>query len=258
MGDLHIMIGQGWSGEVMATIAAHARAERLFVRSSGLVLAALCFATARGTDGFAQNQPPQAQPQAQQQPQSGWVKLCDKVKVQADDQNDGAPENAQEVNLCFTFQERLHGQTGQLVVSVAMRQQDGEDGRHLMAVVPLGINMRQGLQTKVDGGKPLKLDWIRCSQAGCTAEAKVTPDLANAMKTGKQITVEGVGPRGKPLTFALPLTGFAEVDAGAASDAKKFQQSRQRLVSFIRARRAGDVKKALKELDTQKQAAPPK
>lgn len=123
-----------------------------------------------------------------------------------------------------------------------------------MVIVPLGVDLRPDLQAKIDASEPVKLEYVRCGPVGCTAEAKATTDMMKALKTGRQIVIEAKGPLGRPVNFTLPLAGFATVYDGKASDAKQYQEARQRLVSLIRARRAEQIKKAVQALDNQQQS----
>ena len=123
-----------------------------------------------------------------------------------------------------------------------------------MVIVPLGVDLRPDLQAKIDASEPVKLEYVRCGSVGCTAEAKATTDMMKALKTGRQIAIEAKRPLGRPVHFTLPLAGFATVYDGKASDAKQYQEARQRLVSLIRARRAEQIKKAVQALDNQQQS----
>jgi hypothetical protein len=139
-------------------------------------------------------------------------------------------------------------------VSVAIRQQEGEEGQRLMVIVPLGVDLRPDLHARFDGGMPVKLEYVRCNRIGCTAEIQATANMVQAMKTGQKLFIEAKGPRGGPVNFTLPLAGFATVYDGEASDAKQYQEARQRLVSLIRARREEQIKKAIQAIDSQQQS----
>ena len=88
-------------------------------------------------------------------------------------QTQSGQEVTQEANTCRTLQERLDNKDAQIAVAAAINQQEGEDGEHLLATVPLGVDLRTAPQAKIDGGKPVKLEYVGCDASGCTADAKV-------------------------------------------------------------------------------------
>src|SRR5262249_54424932 len=148
----------------------------------------------------------------------------------AEGQEQSTQQPPQENNICVTFQERLN-RAGDFLVSAGIRQQGSSEGERLVVTVPLGVDLHAGPQVRVDGGKPVKLDYARCRPVGCTAEGKVPTEFVTAMRGGKEIAIEAKGPLGKPLTFALPLTGFAAAYDGGASDATQYQAARQQLAN---------------------------
>jgi invasion protein IalB len=199
---------------------------------TGLVIAAACGAM-----------PSEAHAQS-------WTKICGVIKVIPDDAGEGA--QPQEVNRCSTLQEQFDTKTGRLVVSAAVLTQDRQ-GQSLSVLMPLGVDLRKPVEARIDSGNPLKLEYVKCNQAGCTAEIQLTPELLKAMKDGQQLLVETKGPRGRPIRFNLALTGFGAADDGNPITANQYQEARQQLVGQIRARRAEQVKRAVQELD-KKQA----
>ena len=103
--------------------------------------------------------------------QSAWVKLCEKAKVKKG-------EKVEELDICLTHHERIDGTSGQVIVSAALREVQGNDKKHLMVMVPLGVALPAGLQIKIDDEKePLKLTYTICHPGGCTAEIEATPEM---------------------------------------------------------------------------------
>jgi invasion protein IalB len=168
---------------------------------------------------------------------------------------EGQEQPAQE-NLCVTFRELLNDKDGGLLASAGIRQEGSSEAERLVVTVPLGVDLHGGAQVRVDGGKPVKLDYARCRPVGCTADDKITPEFVTAMRGGKEIALAVKGPLGKPISLTLPLTGFAAAYDGQASDAAQYQAARQELVNAIRARRAEEVNKALQYLDKQQKPPP--
>lgn len=187
----------------------------------------------------------------QQYPGLPWTKLCTKVKVA--DQANGEAQTAPEVNLCRTVQEGFDKIGGGPLFVTAIQEREGGDGSRMMVTVPLGVDLRSGVQVKIDGGRPFKLDYASCTRVGCTADVKVSSDLITTMKSGQQLFLEVKGPRGKAFDTTIPLEGFAAAYDGNAADAQKYQELRQKLSNAICARRADQLKKALEAIDSQSQ-----
>jgi invasion protein IalB len=222
-----------------------AYAKQVLSKSVVMALAAGSLLTA-AVEGRAQQS---QQQQGQQQQASPWVKLCGKFVV--------APEgeNAREANVCRTFQERLNNKDAQIAVAVAVNQREGEEGVRLAATVPLGVDLRTAPQIRIDSGKPVKLAYVICDAiAGCTADAMEPVDIVKAMKTGQKLVIEVRGLFVGPLSFDLPLTGFAAAYDGKPGDAQQYQAMREGTVNAIRARRAEQVQKALERMDSQQQS----
>jgi invasion protein IalB len=225
-------------------------------------VAGLALGAADGMAQTVQQKRPQQVQQKQGQPasQSAWTKLCGKAQATAEEQAQ-APQDAEQaqasedVNVCRTFEEVLNNKDGRVVASVGIRQREGE--ADLVVTLPLGVNLRGDPQARIDGGKSVKLEYLRCGPIGCTADGKVTTDFVTAMRSGKQIVIEARGPMGKPGSFVLPLTGFAAAYDGQPSDAEQYQETRQRLVALIRARRAAQIQKAIEMLDQQQSQQQP-
>ena len=193
-----------------------------------------------------------AQQSQQQVPQLPWTKLCSKMTVVAQAQTQGQAQTTQDVNVCRTFRERLQA-NGTLLMSAAIVQRSDEKLESLVARVPLGLDLRSGLQARIDSAKPMNLTYARCLADGCVADIKLNPETVKAMKTGQQLVFEAKGPLGKPISVALPLAGLAAAYDDSPSDPKAYQETRQQLVDAIRARLAEHISKALEEYNAKQQ-----
>jgi hypothetical protein len=124
----------------------------------------------------------------------------------------------------------------------------------LLATVPLGVDLRTAPQAKIDGGKPVKLEYVACNANGCTADGKVSGDVMKALKTGRQLVIEVKGPVNRSVSFELPLAGFAAAYDGQPSDAQQYQAKRESLVNAIRTHRAAQIQQAIEAMDNQQQS----
>ncbi|MDX2258181.1 MAG: invasion associated locus B family protein [Hyphomicrobiaceae bacterium] len=183
--------------------------------------------------------------------QSAWVKLCEKAPV-AEKAADGKIAKA-EKEICLTHHERLDGNTGQVLVSAAVRQVEGSDKKSLMVMVPLGMAIPAGVRAavystedwakaakneKVEDSKlkPVKLEFSLCHPAGCTAEVDATAELIADMKKGGGLMVLAINAGAQPIGFPVPLDGFAAAHDGKPVDNEQYAKARGQLMAQIRER----------------------
>jgi invasion protein IalB len=198
-------------------------------------------------------------------PQSGkassWVKLCDRRQVKSEDKN-GNDVVKGVVETCRTLTEQIHPGTGMLMIGVTLQQtkRNGRERHTLAVTVPKGVAMKSGaaivvfpadLWLKVQRNKKLdtrddtrlkartaRLQFKRCAKTGCIAEAEATPLLIDLLKGNAGLVVLTVrAPSMRPVLQPVPLDGFSEVLAGPATDTRKFQAARAKLMKEIAARR---------------------
>jgi invasion protein IalB len=182
------------------------------------------------------------------EPQSAWVKLCEKAPFLVKDK--AGKEQKEEKNVCLTHHERIDGNTGMVMVSAAIRQIEGADKQHLMIMVPLGMAIHPGLRAtvypkelwaqveknqKVDDPKlePIKLSYALCHPAGCTAEVEANKDVVDKMKTGGGVMVLAINAQGQVIAFPVPLIGFAQAYDGPPVDNQKYSEARKALMTQI-------------------------
>ena len=187
--------------------------------------------------------------------QDAWIKLCEKVKS-AIENNDGK-------QICLTHHERLDGDTGMIQVSAALRQLEGQQTFQFMVMVPLGVAQQPGMQVAVypkqvweklrNSGrlgpgdeaqvKDVRLTYVLCHPAGCTAEVEATAALIAALKTDAGAVAHAFDSAGKKVSFPIPLAGFAQALEGPPVDNKKYAEARQAQMQKI-ARRQQELRDA--------------
>lgn len=190
---------------------------------------------------------PAAQPSGEK-PQSAWVKLCEKAPVVLRDK-EGKPTRETR-DICLTHHERLDGNSGIVIVSAALRQVEGEDKRHLMLMVPLGMAIGPGLRAtvysaeqwdkiqkneKFDDSKltPIPFKFSFCHPGGCTAEIEATKEITDSFRAGAGLMVLAVNAQGQVVAFPVPLTGFSEALDGQPIDNEKYSEARKALMMQI-------------------------
>lgn len=199
---------------------------------------------------------------SQQSGPSAWVKLCEKTMVP---RKDGLGKDIkEEKNFCLTFHERLDGNSGRVLVSMAIRDPDGMGKNILIVTVPFGMALPAGMKTavytkdlwakemkneKVDYTqlKIIDIPYSLCQQAGCTAEMEATKELIESMRTGGGMMVYVIDALGQPIGFRVPLEGFTQAHSGPPTDSKVYTQARSQLMQQIRQRQAELLKKYQEE-----------
>jgi invasion protein IalB len=217
-----------------------------------------------------------AAPAAAAANKSAWVKLCEKtplVKKGAD-----GKELKEEKDICLTHHERLDGNSGMVLVSAAIREVEGQDKKHLMVMVPLGMALPPGLRAavytkdqwakiakneKVDDKelKPIDLKYSLCHASGCTAEIEADGAIIDQMKAGGGIMIVAMNAAAQPIGFPVPLDGFTDAFGGKPIDNAEYKKARGQLMAQIRERQKAAIDKfkadQLKKIPTDVPGAPP-
>ena len=178
-----------------------------------------------------------------------WVKLCDRGSS-----GDAAGET------CKTLTEQIHPNTGRVLLAVTFEQAKlaGGERNVLTVTVPKGVARERGAaltvfpsdlwqklqrQQRLDGAdetrlkvRTFKLAYRQCGKTACTAEAEVTPMLLEQLKSNAGLLVHTVRSPGTPVSQPLSLVGFSEALAGPATDSRRFNEARERLLREIAAR----------------------
>ena len=183
--------------------------------------------------------------------QSAWVKLCDKIETLAAT-FDAPPlsllgNSSGASHICLTRHERLDGNTGEVLVSAAIRQIQGQSKQHFAVTVPKGMQLQPGMRAavyskdlweaaqkneKIDETKlkPITLAYTLCHPAGCTAETEATPELISELKQNAGLVVLAINVNGQAVGFPVPLTGFEQSYDGSPVDTKQYSEARRALM----------------------------
>lgn len=218
---------------------------------------ALCLAStsalaqsAQGQQKPAQQQGGQQAQQAQQQkgpeiiqatgPQPDWVKACGK------DPSMGNKEN------CITTRD-LRSEAGQTLVSLGIREIEGEKKKLMLVAVPPGVLLQPGMRINIDQNQPVAARFSICFPNNCFAEAEATDATVAQMKKGNNVIVRVFNQQGQEVGFAVKLDGFAKAYDGAPIDPKVVEQEQKRLQDELQ-KRAEEARKKL--IEQGGQAAP--
>ena len=181
---------------------------------------------AQATPGPNAGQTQQAAPgeAVQQQVQlisSPWTRYCAK----------GLTEQSSEIRtkgVCFTASDG-HLTSGQKLVIALLIEPEGDDTKLLRVTLPLGVALVPGARIIIDEKEAMTAPFIVClPKNGCMADYKADTDLIEKLKKGRSLAIQAVE-KGRPISFTLPLTGFAQAYDGPASDPTGLNQLQEGL-----------------------------
>jgi invasion protein IalB len=206
-----------------------------------------------------------AQPQGQ--PESAWVRLCDKGTLTGKDKE--GKELKKELDICMTLHEQIDANSGMVLISAGFQQVklDGKEKEHFSITVPLGMSLPYGLAVTVFPKdiwdkvqkreklaeaeqkklKSVKLGFSYCIPGGCSAEVEANSDLISMLKDGAGFVVEAVRMPGTPVGQLVSLSGFNKALSSPPTDSKKFKDARNDLMKQIAERR----KQLIEEMQKQ-------
>jgi invasion protein IalB len=141
---------------------------------------------------------------------SPWTRYCAK----------GLTEKSSEIGtkeVCFTASDG-HLTSGQKLVIALLIEPEGGDTKLLRVTLPLGVALVPGARIVIDEKQAMTAPYVVClPKNGCMADYKADTDLIEKLKKGRSLAIQAVE-KGRPISFTLPLTGFAKAYEGPASD----------------------------------------
>ena len=164
-----------------------------------LVLAVLSFAAPAfaqapaATPAPAPAPPPAPAPSQDAGVQSGWRVECS---------GDGKTLD------CRAVQQMINRDEKQLVVQLVARINPETKAPALGLQLPLGINLAEPIQIKVDNGTAEKYPVQTCTAAGCFVTFPLKDPLLASMRTGTTLRITVLDTNKRPITIDAPLLGF--------------------------------------------------
>jgi len=76
--------------------------------------------------------------------------------------------------------------------------------------VPLGLLLKKGIAIRVDKRQQLRLAVRSCHVAGCLVPLSLRGKLLRMFTRGRKLSLTFYGLDGKPVTYTMPLEGFAK------------------------------------------------
>jgi invasion protein IalB len=141
---------------------------------------------------------------------SSWTRYCAK----------GPTDHSSEIEtkeVCFTAADS-HLASGQKLAIALLIEPVGSNTKLLRVTLPLGVALVPGARVVIDEEEAMTAPYVAClPKNGCMADYKADGGLIERLKKGRSLAIQAFD-KGKPISFTLPLTGFAKAYEGPASD----------------------------------------
>jgi invasion protein IalB len=232
---------------------------RTAVRGWGAMAAAVTLLATIMTVGAAAQAPPAPKPAPKAQPKSTRPPVATPAPATVQPQHPaGAPEQLVYVpwsKFCGKGQEADAKQvcvtgrfgrdeTGATTVMAMLIDPEGNSTKTLRVMLPLGMQLEQGMTTTVDQSQPMKAPYVICLPGGCMAEYEASGDLIARLKSGQGLVVQGINYLGEEVTYTVPLSGFALSYDGPPMDPKAQEEQQKKLEDELQ-KRAAEARKKL-------------
>jgi invasion protein IalB len=109
---------------------------------------------------------------------------------------------------CRAVQQLFQRDTRQLLVSMLVRKAPDPKAALITLQLPLGLNLTEPVQLKVDNGQPERQPIQTCTNTGCFVSLTAGERLVTAMRSGTEIKITVQDASKTPIEMPLPLLGF--------------------------------------------------
>lgn len=105
--------------------------------------------------------------------------------------------------------QRIPNQGDRLLAAVLVRRSaDPKAAPQMTIQLPLGLNLTEPVQVRVDGGPNERQPIQTCTNIGCFVAMPINEKLLASLRTGKDLKLTVQDPSKKPIEMSLPLLGF--------------------------------------------------
>jgi invasion protein IalB len=109
---------------------------------------------------------------------------------------------------CRALQQLFQRETRQLVLSVLLRKAPDPKAALMAIQLPLGLNLTEPVQLKVDNGQVERQPIQTCTNIGCFVSMTASERLVTAMRSGNELKITFQDANKKPVELSVPLLGF--------------------------------------------------
>jgi len=109
---------------------------------------------------------------------------------------------------CRAVQQLFQRETRQLVLTVQVRKAPDPKAALMAIQLPLGLNLTEPVQLKVDNGAVERHPIQTCTNIGCFVTMTAAEKLVTAMRSGSDLQIGFQDGNKKPIELSVPLLGF--------------------------------------------------
>jgi invasion protein IalB len=104
--------------------------------------------------------------------------------------------------------QRIPNQGDRLLIAVLVRRPPDAKAAQMAIQLPLGLNLTEAIQIKVDNGPTESQSIQTCTNVGCFISMTLNDKFLASMRSGKDLKITVQDASKKPLELSLPLLGF--------------------------------------------------
>jgi len=104
--------------------------------------------------------------------------------------------------------QRTPNQGDRLLIAVLVRRPPDSKQARMAIQLPLGLNLTEAIQIKVDNGLAETQAIQTCTNVGCFVSMTLNDKFLASMRSGKDLKVTVQDAAKKPVELSLPLLGF--------------------------------------------------
>ncbi|TJV23444.1 MAG: invasion associated locus B family protein [Mesorhizobium sp.] len=109
---------------------------------------------------------------------------------------------------CQVSQNLTEAKTGQRVLTVTVRRDNGNGSLAMLLALPHGLFLPSGASFQIDQGQKTMIAIQTSDQNGAYAATPLSADLIKAMKSGTNLNIGMESVTRKPVTIPVSLAGF--------------------------------------------------
>jgi invasion protein IalB len=109
---------------------------------------------------------------------------------------------------CRALQQMIQREDKQLVAQLTARFPPDSKTPVMMIQLPLGLNVSESVELKVDNGLSERQHIQTCTATGCFAGMTLNDKFVAALRSGSQLKVTFQDSNKRPIAVAVPLLGF--------------------------------------------------
>ena len=110
---------------------------------------------------------------------------------------------------CFIFQAVFENDKNRQVMMFLVAYPQGQAQPRAVIILPLGIDLRGGIEVKIDEGAPQRYPFISCFQDGCQAHIELDDAALSRFKRGlKGVVAFRALPDGRGVRLPVSFKGF--------------------------------------------------